>query len=51
VHGHHHTSYAAVLPNGIRVRGLGLAELWRLDDPVVSGPQPLAIPPGIQPRP
>jgi hypothetical protein len=29
VHGHHHRSYEAVLPNGIRVRGLGLAEPWR----------------------
>ncbi|HEY0181861.1 MAG TPA: metallophosphoesterase [Rhodopila sp.] len=28
VHGHHHHSYEAVLPNGIRVRGLGLAEPW-----------------------
>ena len=31
VHGHHHRSYAAVLANGIRVRGLGLAEPWMLD--------------------
>ncbi len=31
VHGHHHTSYKAVLSNGIRVRGLGLAEPWLLD--------------------
>jgi hypothetical protein len=30
VHGHHHQSYAAVLSNGIRVRGLGLAEPWLL---------------------
>ncbi len=30
VHGHHHQSYEAVLPNGIRVRGLGLAEPWLL---------------------
>ena len=30
VHGHHHQSYAATLPNGIRVRGLGLAEPWPL---------------------
>jgi predicted phosphodiesterase len=30
VHGHHHESYAAELPNGIRVRGLGLAEMWAL---------------------
>jgi predicted phosphodiesterase len=28
VHGHHHQSYTAKLPNGIRVRGLGLAECW-----------------------
>ena len=28
VHGHHHQSYTATLPNGIRVRGLGLAECW-----------------------
>lgn len=32
VHGHHHQSYQAVLSNGIRVRGLGLAEPWLLDD-------------------
>lgn len=31
VHGHHHQSYEATLPNGIRVRGLGLSEVWRLD--------------------
>ena len=30
VHGHHHESYAARLPNGIAVRGLGLAEVWPL---------------------
>lgn len=30
VHGHHHRSYDAVLPNGVRVRGLGLAETWLL---------------------
>jgi calcineurin-like phosphoesterase family protein len=30
VHGHHHDSYAATLPNGIAVRGLGLAEPWLL---------------------
>ena len=28
VHGHHHESYTATLPNGIMVRGLGLAEPW-----------------------
>jgi predicted phosphodiesterase len=31
VHGHHHDSYDAILPNGISVRGLGLAEPWLLD--------------------
>lgn len=36
VHGHHHLSYEAVLPNGIRVRGLGLAEPWLLPDPLTS---------------
>jgi predicted phosphodiesterase len=30
VHGHHHQSYSATLPDGIRVRGLGLAEVWEL---------------------
>jgi len=30
VHGHHHCSYTATLPNGITVRGLGLAEPWPL---------------------
>ncbi|MBN8875827.1 MAG: metallophosphoesterase [Rhodospirillales bacterium] len=30
VHGHHHESYAATLPNGIAVRGLGLSEVWPL---------------------
>jgi predicted phosphodiesterase len=33
VHGHHHQSYQARLPNGIAVRGLGLAEPWLLDHP------------------
>jgi predicted phosphodiesterase len=28
VHGHHHQPYSAVLPNGISVRGLGIAECW-----------------------
>lgn len=32
VHGHHHQSYEAILPNDIRVRGLGLAEPWLLED-------------------
>lgn len=31
VHGHHHRSYAATLPNGVAVRGLGLAETWRFE--------------------
>lgn len=31
VHGHHHRSYEACLPNGIKVRGLGLAEPWLLE--------------------
>ncbi len=33
VHGHHHLSYEAELPGGIRVRGLGLAEPWLLQLP------------------
>ena len=33
VHGHHHSSYAATLASGIRVRGLGLSEVWTLDLP------------------
>jgi predicted phosphodiesterase len=37
VHGHHHLSYEAVLPNGIRVRGLGLAEPWLLP-PFLTSP-------------
>lgn len=36
VHGHHHQSYAATLPNGIAVRGLGLAEPWLLNFPGVA---------------
>lgn len=31
VHGHHHLSYQAVLPNRIAVRGLGVAEPWLLE--------------------
>jgi predicted phosphodiesterase len=31
VHGHHHEPYAAKLPNGIDVRGLGVAEPWVLE--------------------
>ena len=30
VHGHHHESYTALLPGGIMVRGLGLAEPWEM---------------------
>lgn len=30
VHGHHHESYAATLPDGTRVRGLATAEVFRL---------------------
>lgn len=33
VHGHHHRSYQATLANGIAVRGLGVGEVWRLDQP------------------
>ena len=33
VHGHHHQAYEALLPNGTKVRGLGLAEPWLLDCP------------------
>ena len=32
IHGHHHQSYKATLPNGISVRGLGLSESWLLSD-------------------
>ena len=32
IHGHHHTSYEGRLPDGVRVRGLGRAELWRLPE-------------------
>ncbi|WP_084782426.1 metallophosphoesterase family protein [Roseivivax halodurans] len=31
VHGHHHTPYNARLKNGVKVKGLGLAETWRLE--------------------
>ena len=30
VHGHHHESYAATMPDGTRVRGLARAEVFRL---------------------
>jgi Calcineurin-like phosphoesterase len=39
VHGHHHTAYTATLPNGIGVRGLGLAEPWLLDLPATRLPR------------
>ncbi len=32
VHGHHHQSYSATLPNGVRVRGLAIAETWVLEE-------------------
>jgi predicted phosphodiesterase len=32
VHGHHHRSYSSVTGDGIAVRGLGIAELWRLPE-------------------
>jgi predicted phosphodiesterase len=31
IHGHHHLDYAAVLPNGCKVRGVGRATVWRFD--------------------
>ncbi len=31
VHGHHHQGYSATLPNGVRVRGLAIAETWVLE--------------------
>ncbi len=37
VHGHHHDSYMATLPNGIAVRGLGLCELWELPASFAQG--------------
>lgn len=30
VHGHHHVAYSALTPDGILVRGLAGAELWRM---------------------
>ena len=32
VHGHHHQAYEDATPDGVRVRGLGLAEPWRLPE-------------------
>ncbi|GAA0607197.1 metallophosphoesterase [Craurococcus roseus] len=37
VHGHHHRSYEAVLRDGTCVRGLGMAEPWRLDPAAPRG--------------
>ena len=36
VHGHHHETYAAALPDGIRVLGVGLAEVVDLDGHTVA---------------
>ncbi|MBO0711091.1 MAG: metallophosphoesterase [Acetobacteraceae bacterium] len=36
VHGHHHTSYRATLEDGIGVRGLGVGEIWPLEDQLGS---------------
>ncbi len=30
VHGHHHATYDGVLPGGVRVKGLGKAEVLRI---------------------
>src|SRR5262249_1427290 len=32
VHGHHHQNYSATLSNGVRVRGLGIAETWVFEE-------------------
>lgn len=42
VHGHHHESYQATLPDGIAVRGLGLAETWAPPEETYSGGRPAA---------
>jgi hypothetical protein len=44
VHGHHHLSYSGVLPNGIRVRGLGLSEAWLLPAEDSGRPSAEAVP-------
>ena len=36
VHGHHHQSYVAVLPDGTRVRGLARAEVFRVTRETVT---------------
>ena len=37
VHGHHHQAYSAHLKNGIRVRGVGMAEAWDLSESEIRG--------------
>ena len=37
VHGHHHRAYDAILRDGARVRGLGMAEPWVLDPAALRG--------------
>lgn len=37
VHGHHHRAYSAVLRDGTRVRGLGMAEPWLHDPAALPG--------------
>ena len=32
IHGHHHYSYTSEIEGGIRVRGLGMAEPWMIDE-------------------
>ncbi len=32
IHGHHHYSYTSEIEGGIRVRGLGMAETWVIDE-------------------
>jgi len=44
VHGHHHVSYEAMLANGIRVKGLGVAECWA-DMQTMSLPPNMSLPP------
>ncbi|MBV9248059.1 MAG: metallophosphoesterase [Acetobacteraceae bacterium] len=48
VHGHHHESYDAVLPNGIAVKGLGLGEVWkprRLGEDITAPSTPASVSP------
>ena len=37
VHGHRHRDYESVLPDGTRVRGLGMAGPWLLDPAYLRG--------------